>query len=212
LKYKHIIFDFDGVIVDTEKYFRSLKIKYLTKIYFKFKNKKNISETLDGYSFNDLINKLKFIKNPKKISCIKKEYNKEKREIYRKKIKINSYFLNILKGNKKLVFYIVSNRSKNNLIKTLKELKIKKFFKNKNIISYYKFKSRKPDPSGYKFVLSLIPDKELDKSLVIEDSISGIIAAQEAGFENILRFSSKKNGSQKEIKNIKTFKELQSIL
>jgi len=214
LKYKHIIFDFDGVIVDTEKYFRSLKIKYLKKINLKFKNKKNISKILDGFSFNDIINKLKYKNknNQKKIICFKKKYNKEKKKIYKKKLKINSYILKILETDKKLIFYIVSNRSKHNLISTLKKLKIKKFFKNKNIISYYKFKSRKPDPSGYKFALSLIPNTELNKSIVIEDSISGIIAAQKAGFKHILWFSLQKNSGQKDIKNIRTFKELQKLL
>ena len=87
-----------------------------------------------------------------------REYKIITKKSFLKTPKLNNGILSILKM-KNLKFSIVSNNSKNFIIKSLKKHKIFKYFKSKNIIALRRKKFRKPDPFGYKLVLKKLKFK-----------------------------------------------------
>lgn len=164
---KAIIFDFDGVIINSEKIWLKAKIKALKKNNIKIYKKINLITNL-GLGSNNFF--LKFIPKSiykKKINNVIREYKIITKKSFLKTPKLNNGILSILKM-KNLEFCIVSNNSKNFIIKSLKKHKIFKYFKSKNIVALRRKKFRKPDPFGYKLVLKKLKFKNYEV-IVVED-------------------------------------------
>ena len=212
-KIKAILFDFDGVIFDTEPlWFKAtintlkyLKIPYNKKINYKDQIGINFKAVLDQLLINKITKKQK--------NQINKRFNKEFKKIFSKRITTTPFLKKFVKATN-LPIAIVSNSSKNHIINLLKKVKIYKFFNTKNIISCSGNLKPKPFPDGYLKgiqILNISPNN----ILVIEDSDNGIKSAKKAGIRNILRYTNQdKNLSNKiiykDIKQIKSFKKLLS--
>ena len=209
---KAIIFDFDGVIFDTEPLWFLSAISSLKKLKLEYNKKITYKDTIGVDSnivFEKLLNNKKnYILNKKKINFV---YKNELKYNFSKKIKPFPY-LKIFFKKINLKKAIVSNSSKSHIINLLTQSNLLKYFNSNNIISCGKYIKSKPEPDGYNLGIRRLGLKP-SNILVIEDSEIGITSAKKAKISNILRFTNNNlNLSSKIIHNdvcsFRSFKDL----
>ena len=173
---KNIIFDFDGVLVDSEilvakafsKYMQELGIKTNEKEFANLAGKKTV-EVIDilseKYSLKD---KQKFFDDIMNIAS----------NIYKKELKTVVGVEGFLKKSK-LNFFIGSNSMKNRILDGLKRVGLEKYFNPNHIYSFDLVNNPKPHPDIY---LKAVNDNDLiiDETIIIEDSVVGVNAGKNA--------------------------------
>nr|BFD30428.1 HAD family phosphatase [Pigmentibacter ruber] len=176
---KHVIFDFNGVVVDDEKiHFLSSKIAlkesfnhdFSEELYLKFfigrTNEKAFEDYFKMLNIDSSIEEIIKIKNKIYMQIIQTE-----------DVAIPSTinFINEYKNN--FIYSIVSGASKNEILFHIKKLGIESLFLN--IISCEDITESKPSPQGFLKAINLshIP---VNQTVIIEDSISGVKAAKAA--------------------------------
>lgn len=184
---KAIVFDFDGVLVDSEKIWLNAKINALKINNIKIKKNINIKSFIGVSSdifFKKFIPKKNYRNIKKKVILA---YNNLLIKKFSQNLKLNKGIKDIL-SLQDIKFGIVSNNSKKFILKSLKSHKILKYFKKKFIIALRNNKFRKPLPYGYFKILKELNCKT-NEIIVIEDSITGIKAAKKAKIKYIFRYS-----------------------
>ena len=178
---KNIIFDFDGVLVDSEilvakafsKYMQELGIKTNEKEFANLAGKKTV-EVIDilseKYSLKD---KQKFFDDIMNIAS----------NIYKKELKTVVGVEEFLKKSKHN-FYIGSNSMKNRILDGLKRVGLEKYFNPNHIYSFDLVDNPKPHPDIY---LKAVNDNDLiiDETIIIEDSVVGVQAGKNANVKVI---------------------------
>ena len=173
---KNIIFDFDGVLVDSEilvakafsKYMQELGIKTNEKEFANLAGKKTV-EVIDilseKYSLKD---KKTFFDDIMNIAS----------NIYKKELKTVVGVEEFLKKSKHNL-YIGSNSMKNRILDGLKRVGLEKYFNPNHIYSFDLVDNPKPHPDIY---LKAVNDNDLiiDETIIIEDSVVGVNAAKNA--------------------------------
>jgi HAD superfamily hydrolase (TIGR01509 family) len=213
---KGLIFDLDGVLVDTKKiHFDALNYALETVKFEPISLKEHLN-TFDGLPTNEKLKILNQTKDLKKIffDKIKKIKQKKTQQLLKNKIKFNSKIHKIfLKLSKKYKICIATNAVKNTLDVCLKKMKIEKFilksFSNEDVVN------SKPHPEIYLKCLVNMGLKP-NETLIFEDSSHGLMAAQDSGchlftvknlsdisYSNITNFMKnlKKNKHQNQKKN-----------
>ena len=178
---KNIIFDFDGVLVDSEilvakafaKYMQNFGIDIDEKEFASFAGKKTVQviEILSKkYSIKD---QDKFFTDIMKIAS----------NIYKKELTTVSGVYKFV-SNQKLNLYIGSNSMKDRIIYGLERVDLNKYFKAEQVYSFDMVDKPKPDPDIY---LKVIEDNKLikDQTIIIEDSAVGVMAGVSAGIKVI---------------------------
>ncbi|MDA0968264.1 MAG: HAD family phosphatase [Proteobacteria bacterium] len=178
---KNIIFDFDGVLVDSEILVAKAFAEYMQKFGIE----------VDEKEFTSLAGK----KTVQVIDILSKKYSIQDQQkfftdimgiasnIYKKK-------LTTVKGayefvsNLKLNIFIGSNSMKERIIDGLQRVKLDKYFQPKQVYSFDLVEKPKPDPDIY---LKAIEDNNLIKTetIIIEDSAVGVMAGVAAGVKVI---------------------------
>ena len=173
---KNIIFDFDGVIVDSEVLASKAFSKYFSKFdhlikedqFYKYAGKKTV-EVIDLLSSKYKIeNKEKFTNEIFDIVS----------EVYSKDLKLvdgaKDY---ISKSNRD--HFIGSNSNKDRIMDGLKLVDLDKIFLSDHVYSFDMVERPKPDPDIY---LKVLNDNSLDReeTVIIEDSGVGVKAATAA--------------------------------
>ncbi len=210
-KLEAIIFDFDGVMFDTEPLWFKASLKTLKQLKIIINKKITYRDTIGIHNdkvFKILINEKLNNSSFKKINQV---FKKELDKTFNKKLEPFSYLRSFIRKTKPKLL-IVSNNNYKLINKLLRKANLKKYFKKQNIISCTKSIKPKPHPDGYKIALKRFNLKK-DSILVIEDSETGISAAKNARIKNILRFTNNNNNltkkiKHKNIKNIKSYKDL----
>ena len=178
---KNIIFDFDGVLVDSEilvakafaKYLQNFQIDVNEREFANFAGKKTvqvIDELSRKYSIKD---QDKFFTDIMKIAS----------HIYKKELTtVNGAYEFVSK--QKLNLYIGSNSMKDRIIDGLERVDLNKYFKAEQVYSFDMVDKPKPDPDIY---LKVIEDNKLIKNqtIIIEDSAVGVMAGVSAGIKVI---------------------------
>lgn len=174
---KNIIFDFDGVLVDSEilvakafaKYMQKFGIEVDEKEFASFAGKKTV-QVIDilskKYSIED---QQKFFTDIMDIAS----------NIYMKELTTVKGAYDFV-SNLKLNMFIGSNSMKERIIDGLQRVKLDKYFQPKQVYSFDLVDKPKPDPDIY---LKAIQDNNLIKNqtIIIEDSTVGVIAGVAAG-------------------------------
>ena len=178
---KNIIFDFDGVLVDSEilvakafsKYMQEIGIKTNEKEFANLAGKKTV-EVIDilseKYSLKD---KQKFFDDIMNIAS----------NIYKKELKTVVGVEEFLKKSKHNL-YIGSNSMKNRILDGLKRVGLEKYFNPNHIYSFDLVDNPKPHPDVY---LKAVNDNDLiiDETIIIEDSVVGVQAGKNANVKVI---------------------------
>ncbi len=169
---KNIIFDFDGVLVDSEilvakafaKYMQSFGVEVDEKEFASLAGKKTVQviEILSKkYSIND---QQKFYRDIMDIAS----------NIYKKELTTVKGAYDFV-SNLTLNIFIGSNSMKERIIDGLQRVNLDKYFQPKQIYSFDLVDKPKPDPDIY---LKAIGDNNLIKAetIIIEDSAVGVMA------------------------------------
>ena len=178
---KNIIFDFDGVLVDSEilvakafsKYMLNFGITINDREFANYAGSKTV-QTIE------LLSEKYSIKNQQKffddIMDIASNIYKNELTVVNGAIK----FLNEISLN----LYIGSNSTKERIVEGLNRVKLNKFFKPKQVYSFDIVKNPKPHPDVY---LKAIEDNKLnkDETIIIEDSVVGVKAGYSANVKVI---------------------------
>ena len=174
---KNIIFDFDGVIVDSEVLVSKAFSKYFKKIGHSFKE-----EQFYKYAGNKTVEVINLLSAKYNIENKKKFTN----EIFEIVSEVYSKDLKLVEGAKDYIsksdrnHYIGSNSNKDRILDGLKIVGLDKTFLSDQVYSFDMVKRPKPDPDIY---LKVLNDNSLDReeTVIIEDSGVGVKAATAAG-------------------------------
>ena len=174
---KNIIFDFDGVIVDSEVLASKAFAKYFSKFdrsikeeqFYKYAGKKTV-EVID---------------------LLSAKYKIENKEIFTNEIfdivaEVYSRDLKLVDGAKDYIsksnrdHFIGSNSNKDRIMDGLKLVDLDKIFLSDHVYSFDMVERPKPDPDIY---LKVLNDNSLNiqETIIIEDSGVGVKAASLAG-------------------------------
>ena len=178
---KNIIFDFDGVLVDSEI--------LVAKAFAKYMN--NFGVTVDEKEFTSFAGK----KTTQVIDILSKKYSiTDQQKFFTDIMEIASNIykkeLTTVRGaydfvsNQTLDLYIGSNSMKDRIIDGLKRVGLSNYFTADQIYSFDMVDKPKPDPDIY---LKAIDDNNLIKNqtIIIEDSEVGVMAGVSAGVKVI---------------------------
>ena len=174
---KNIIFDFDGVIVDSEVLASKAFAKYFSKFdrsikeeqFYKYAGKKTV-EVID---------------------LLSSKYKIENKETFTNEIfdivaEVYSRDLKLVDGAKDYIsksnrdHFIGSNSNKDRIMDGLKLVDLDKIFLSDHVYSFDMVERPKPDPDIY---LKVLNDNSLNiqETIIIEDSGVGVKAASSAG-------------------------------
>ena len=178
---KNIIFDFDGVIVDSEilvarafsKYLESLNISFSEKEFSIYAGRKTfqvIDELSDKFNIED---KKKFFDDIMNIA----------KDIYSTDLQPVEGARYFLENNNKKIF-IGSNSIKKRILIGLEKIQFDHFFKQDTVFSFDIVKKPKPFPDIY---LEVIKRHKLNKNetVIVEDSAVGVKSGIAAGVQVI---------------------------
>ena len=178
---KNIIFDFDGVLVDSEILVAKAYVKYM----------QNFGIEIDEKEFANFAGK----KTVQVIDFLSQKYSiKDQQKFFTDIMEIASYIykkeLTTVKGAYNFVsktnlnLYIGSNSIKDRIIDGLQRVGLNKYFKPEKVYSFDLVEKPKPHPDIY---LKAIEDNNLNKNetMIIEDSIVGVKSGFNAGVKVI---------------------------
>lgn len=169
---KNIIFDFDGVLVDSEilvakafaKYMKTFDISIDDKEFANYAGKKTVEVIASLSEKYSIKNQQKFFDDIMDIAS----------NIYKNELTIVNgvdEFLDEISLN----LFIGSNSIKKRIIDGLNKVKLNKYFKPNQVYSFDLVDNPKPHPDVY---LKAIEDNQLKKheTIIIEDSVVGVKA------------------------------------
>jgi len=178
---KNIIFDFDGVLVDSEilvakafaKYMQNFGIDTDEKEFASFAGKKTVQVI-------DILSKKYSIKDQEKFF---RDIMEIASNIYKKELATVKGAYDFV-SNLKLNMFIGSNSMKERIIDGLQRVKLDKYFKPEQVYSFDLVDNPKPDPDVY---LKALEDNKLIKTetIIIEDSAVGVMAGVAANVKVI---------------------------
>jgi len=178
---KNIIFDFDGVLVDSEilvakamrKYLAEKNITFEENEFSKFAGKKTFQVISELSSLFNIFDKQSFFNDV--MSLANDLFSKELQVVFG----VN-HFLKNTNHNR----FIGSNSGKERIVRGLKKVGIDNYFNEDSISSFDMVGKSKPEPDIYQ---RLIDIATLDKkeTIIIEDSAIGIQAGAATGVKVI---------------------------
>lgn len=178
---KAIIFDMDGVVIDSEPLWVGARILFLKnkgvenpKEYYKYRPQ------LMGLNAGDVMKILKKkFPLPEKVNKLIKDQEKITSELFKKKIKAVPGVAKIIRrlAKSKIKLGLATSSSKKLALVSLKKTKLAKYFDY--ILSGEQVKRGKPHPDIFLKVAKKFKAKP-SQCLVFEDSPNGILAAKRA--------------------------------
>ena len=176
---KNIIFDFDGVIVDSEILASKAFASYLTREGHKVREEDFYTYAgMKTYQVIDILTEKYQINHKDKFS---RDIFTLVSQVYSSDLRLVDGFRNFISYSKRN-HYIGSNSNKDRIIEGLKVVDMSKKFSENQIYSFDMVKNPKPDPDVY---LKVINDNNLisKETVIIEDSAIGVKAGFAAGLK-----------------------------
>lgn len=206
-KYKCIIFDCDGVLINSE----SIAIKVLVDMANDLGANMDFQESLinlKGKSLNLCMNVIsKRINNPLPVH-FEQDYRINTFEAFRKGIQPINGIKDIVE-NLNIPFCVASSGPENKIRLNLEITGLLPFFEG-NIFSCYAIQKWKPEPDIFLWAAKSMGFKP-NECLVIEDSVSGVKAAQFGGFD-VYGYTEHDYNNELEALATKTFDSMNVLL
>jgi len=179
---KNIIFDFDGVLVDSEILAGRAFSRYLANKNI-ILSEQEFFRTYAGNKLIEVVSKLSSRFNIKNQEMFFEDVMKLSHTIYTNDLTAVSGVKNFLdKINQKKL--IGSNSGKQRIVDGLKKVNLNKYFDENNIFSFDMVKNPKPKPDIYLAAINSAGIKSND-TVILEDSIIGVRAGVEANIKVI---------------------------
>ncbi|MEM1001563.1 MAG: HAD family hydrolase [Bacteroidota bacterium] len=178
-KIKAVIFDCDGVLVDSEP----ISNRVLVEMVNELGGEIDMKFAYDNFKGNSLKNCIETISKIVEISSkenFEKDFRKRSYAAFEKEIQPVKNIENVLQ-NLKLPFSVASSGPEYKIELNLKNAGLLKYFEN-HIYSCYSIKKWKPKPDVFLWAareMNVLPEE----CLVIEDSVFGIKGALAGGFQ-----------------------------
>ena len=178
---KNIIFDFDGVLVDSEilvarsfcRYLSERNIIFDEKEFSKFAGKKTIQVVSELSSLFNIPNKQTFFNDI--MSLANSMYSNELEAVFG-----TTNFLKKTNHHR----FIGSNSPKDRILRGLKKVEIDNYFNENSISSSDLGRNPKPEPDIYQRLID-IDNLDKEETIIIEDSVFGIQAGVAVGVKVI---------------------------
>ncbi|MDG1954462.1 MAG: HAD family hydrolase [Polaribacter sp.] len=203
MKYKCIIFDCDGVLVDSEGISNRILVEMANSVGAKIELKYAL-ENFAGKSLKSVFEHIEKLIEKKVPDSFEKEYRKKTFKAFKTELKPIRGIHNLL--NEISVQYCVASSGPTKKIRlNLTTTKLIEKFENK-IFSSYEIGSWKPNPEIFEYAAEKMGFKP-NECVVIEDSMAGIIAARKGGFD-VFGFTNEENKKDFENEGAKVFFEM----
>ncbi|MFO3717126.1 HAD family hydrolase [Anaerococcus sp. ENR1011] len=186
MNYKLIIFDMDGLMLDTEKFYYESWFKFSEEYGFEYNNeKRKLLAGMNGPTIRNIL--AKELGSEQKAKELRENLEEYRRE----------YFLNFKGDLKKeglinLLEFLKENNIEAVVASSSSREKISYLLKNQNIDHYFKFivsgheiKNGKPNPDIFLEALTQAGYKK-EEALILEDSYNGYKAAKASGMDYII--------------------------
>jgi beta-phosphoglucomutase-like phosphatase (HAD superfamily) len=226
---KYVIFDLDGTLIDSmglwPEFYKDFLLKLNSNIIVD-DYKDDYKLAFSQYQYDNMyIGAINYIKNKYNLTMDIEDLYKLFLEIRKKDVEKSIFlkdhvidFLNLLK-KKKFTMFLATISDKPLIHNYIEKSNVKdlfKFFPLKYILTADDVVNKKPHPEIYLKALKLLKARP-EECIVIEDSLSGVIAAKEAGIEVINIYDKYSDYERDEINKqadyiVKDYKELIYIL
>jgi beta-phosphoglucomutase len=184
-----VLFDFDGVLADSESFYSTIWETILGDIGLFFNE-----ESLKGRNNTQFLAQFE-LDEIKKKQLLRKKKQAEKK--FFENLKIEKKIIELVNTlSKKVRTAIVSNNSEVNIISFLKNNNCHDCFEI--IVSEELNLEPKPSPEPYLYALKLL-NVQKENCLIVEDSDIGLLAALNAGIESVFYDSNNRENSLQNI-------------
>lgn len=179
-KYKCVIFDCDGVLVDSEIISNTILAEMANE------NGANIDldyamNNFKGNSFKGCLMLIESLINNSLPQTFEKDFRQRTFEAFKKDIKPIEGVKDVLE-NLNLAYCVASSGPENKIKLNLEVTGLLKYFNDKHIFSCFSIKKWKPEPDIFLLAAKTMGFKP-SECLVIEDSLLGVEAAKKGGFD-----------------------------
>ncbi len=206
------LFDFDGVIADTEKYHTLALQKYLQQ-YFNIQIHQSELKKFTGLSGDT---KVKTILKEKNLEQLWQKFDiNDLMDVYRSLFKSK---IQPRVGFKELLSYLNKQYILATIVTSVRQSDIKLFLENNSlsdyinlIIGYDEVFHHKPDPEPYLKAIQL-SESEPNNCLAIEDTLPGLQSAINADIKYVIHFSKKKTNNVRIFDTVSNFSQLRVLI
>lgn len=188
MKYKCIIFDCDGVLVDSETISAKIFQNMISEMGFEI-DYNTLLEQITGTSMKDNLLFFAEITGQEMPPDFEKEYRKRSFEAFKSDIKPIPGVREVL-ASVKVSVGVASSGPRNKIIINLTTTNLIDFFDN-NIFSCYDIGTWKPAPDIYLHAAKTMGFQPFECA-IIEDSITGVKSAVDGGFD-VYAYAKEKN-------------------
>ncbi len=206
MRYKCIIFDCDGVLVDSE----AISSKVLVEMAKSVGLKLELDFTIERFSGVSLKDTLKYIEDRIERSLpsnFEKEYRKNTYSAFKRELQPIPGIHNLL-DRIKIPYCVASSGPVEKIRLNLTTVDLIEKFEN-HIFSSFEIGSWKPDPGIFLFAAEKMGFQP-NECVVIEDSISGVKAAKAGGFD-VFIYVNNRNLKEVELKDKNVFNNMNDL-
>lgn len=180
-KFKAVLFDLDGVVIDSELYWNKIEECFALEHGLRYNNQyRRKIMALSPQEMAELFHDRLGVREP--IKRIIAERNQMAKKIYRHRAKLLPGFLSLIKriNQDGYLIALVSSSPKNWIKPVVKRLNLKKWFDKIISADDLADKHAKPHPAIYLLTARILKVKPAE-CVVFEDSVNGVKAAKAAG-------------------------------
>jgi len=207
LKYKCIIFDCDGVLVDSEPIANTVLVEMANDFGANIDLKYAMAQ-FKGGSMQSCVDKISgLVKEPLPDYFIE-TYRKRSFEAFKNEVKPVEGVKNVL-DNLDIPFCVASSGPVEKIRFNLELTGLLPYFENR-IFSCYTINKWKPNPAVFLWAADIMGFKPKD-CLIIEDSLTGIKAAKNGGFD-VYGFTAQDYNNELENLATRTFNDMNDLL